>query len=298
MTIRFRIPALAVAATAGALLLTACSTTDPKPTATKASDPDPGTGHLHSLGVDTADGTLYAAGHLGVFRLSPTGAVRIADRYQDTMGFTVTGPRTFLASGHPSPTDPTATSPHLGLIRSTDAGQTWTTVSAGGEADFHSLQQAGAILYGLDSQTSQIWASKDGGATWERRAKLPAGDLAAHTAAPQEVWATTREGLLHSTDGGTTFESAPGAPALAAVERPAPDQLIGLAADGKVVASSDGRSWTERGRLPGGVRPAVLNAASPTHLLAADTNDAVYETKDGGRTWNAVHQPGQATTGH
>ncbi|MFE0577330.1 F510_1955 family glycosylhydrolase [Streptomyces sp. NPDC058874] len=298
MTIRFRLPALAAAATGVALLLTACSTADPRPTATRAGDPDPGTGHLHGLGVDPVDGSLYAAGHLGVFRLSPTGAVRIADRYQDTMGFTVVGPRTFLASGHPSPTDPAATSPHLGLIRSTDAGQTWTTVSAGGEADFHSLQQAGSMLYGLDSQTSRIWASEDGGTTWDRRAKLPAGDLAAHAAAPQEVWATTREGLLHSTDGGTTFEPVPGAPALTAVERPAPDQLIALAADGTVVASGDGSSWTERGHLPGGVRPAVLNAASPTHLLAADTNDAVYESKDGGRTWTAVHRPDHAGTSH
>ncbi|GLV95141.1 MULTISPECIES: F510_1955 family glycosylhydrolase [Streptomyces] len=298
MTIRFRIPALAAGAAAGALLLTACSTTDPQPAATKAGDPDPGTGHLHGLGVDPADGSLYAAGHLGVFRLGPTGAVRIADRYQDTMGFTVTGPRTFLASGHPSPTDPTATSPHLGLIRSTDAGQTWTTVSAGGEADFHSLQQAGEIVYGLDSQTSQIWASKDAGATWERRAKIPGGDLAAHPGAPQEVWASTRDGLLHSTDGGTSFQPVPGAPALAAVERPAPDQLIALAPDGRVLAGGDGTSWTERGRLPQDAQPAVLSAASPTHLLAADTNDAVYESKDGGRTWTVVHRPGLTNTGH
>ncbi|MET8676156.1 hypothetical protein ABZW18_00755 [Streptomyces sp. NPDC004647] len=98
MTIRFRIPALAVVAAAGALLLTACSTTDTKPAATNAGNPDPGTGHLHGLGVDPTDGTLYAAGHLGVFRLGPTGAVRIADRYQDTMG------------GHPSP--PTPPRPH------------------------------------------------------------------------------------------------------------------------------------------------------------------------------------------
>ncbi|WP_328967506.1 F510_1955 family glycosylhydrolase [Streptomyces sp. NBC_00239] len=298
MTIRFRIPALAAGAAAGALLLTACSATDPQPAATQAGAPDPGTGHLHGLGVDPADGSLYAAGHLGVFRLGPTGAVRIADRYQDTMGFTVTGPRTFLGSGHPSPTDPTATSPHLGLIRSTDAGQTWTTVSAGGEADFHSLLQAGENVYGLDSQTSQIWASKDAGATWERRAKIPSGDLAAHPGAPQEVWAATRDGLLHSTDGGATFEPVPGAPALAAVERPAPDQLIALAADGKVLAGGDGTSWTERGRLPQGAQPAVLTAASPTHLLAADTNDAVYESKDGGRTWTVVHRPGQTNTGH
>ncbi|MEU9087534.1 F510_1955 family glycosylhydrolase [Streptomyces sp. NPDC048357] len=298
MTIRFRIPALSVGAAAGALLLTACSATDTQPAATRAGDPDPGTGHLHGLGVDPADGSLYAAGHLGVFRLGPTGAVRIADRYQDTMGFTVTGPRTFLGSGHPSPTDPTATTPHLGLIRSTDAGQTWTTVSAGGEADFHSLQQAGEIVYGLDSQTSQIWASKDAGATWERRARIPGGDLAAHPEAPQEVWATTLDGLLHSTDGGASFQPVPGAPALAAVERPAPDQLIALAADGKVLVGGDGTSWTERGRLPQRAQPAVLTAASPTHLLAADTNDAVYESKDGGRTWTVVHRPGHTSTGH
>ncbi|MEU9237627.1 hypothetical protein [Streptomyces subrutilus] len=200
MTIRFRIPALAATAATGALLLTACSTTGTTPAqtkagATKADDADPGTGHLHGLGVDPADGALYAAGHLGVFRLTPAGAVRVADRYQDTMGFAVTGPQTFLASGHPSPTDPTATSPHLGLIRSTDAAQTWTTVSAAGEADFHS-------------------------------------------------------------------------------------------------------SWTERGRLPEGARPTVLTAVSPTHLLAADTSDAVHESKDGGRTWTTVHRPDHATTGH
>ncbi|MFD3940958.1 F510_1955 family glycosylhydrolase [Streptomyces sp. NPDC058611] len=298
MTIRFRIPALAATAATGVLLLTACSATDTPPAATRAGDPDPGTGHLHGLGVDPADGTLYAASHLGVFRLGPTGAVRIADRYQDTMGFTVTGPRTFLASGHPSPTNPTATSPHLGLIRSTDAGQTWTTVSAGGEADFHSLQQAGEIVYGLGSQTSQIWASKDAGATWERRAKIPGGDLAAHPEAPQEVWAATRDGLLHSTDGGTSFQPVPTAPALAAVERPAPDLLIALAADGKVWAGGDGTSWTERGRLPEGARSAVLTAASPTHLLAADTNDAVHESKDGGRTWTVVHRPDHGNTEH
>ncbi|MFD6967969.1 hypothetical protein [Streptomyces sp. NPDC059979] len=112
------------------------------------------------------------------------------------------------------------------------------------------------------------------------------------------MWATTRDGLLHSTDGGTSFQPVPGAPALTAVGRPAPDQPIALAADGKVLAGGDGTSWAERGRLPQGAQPAVLTAASPTHLLAADTNDAVYESKDGGLTWTVVHRPGRTNTGH
>ncbi|OEJ35268.1 hypothetical protein [Streptomyces subrutilus] len=214
------------------------------------------------------------------------------------MAFTVTGPRTFLASGHPSLADPTATSPHLGLIRSTDAAQTWTTVSAAGEADFHSLQQAGPTLYGLDSQTSQIWASTDAGATWERRAKIGAGDLAAHAGTPQKVWATTRDGLARSTDGGGHMPDGSWHAGSGRRGAAAPDQLIALAADGRILTGSDGTSWAERGRLPEGARPAVLTAANPTHLLAGDTSDAVHESKDGGRTWTTVHRPDHETTGH
>jgi hypothetical protein len=65
---------------------------------------DPGLIHVHGLGVDAADGGVYAATHSGLFRL-PDGssgpAVRVADRWQDTMAFTVVGPNQFIASGHP-----------------------------------------------------------------------------------------------------------------------------------------------------------------------------------------------------
>ena len=55
---------------------------------------DPGPIHVHGLGVNPADGALFVATHTGLFR-APRGelrATRVADRYQDTMGFTVTGP--------------------------------------------------------------------------------------------------------------------------------------------------------------------------------------------------------------
>lgn len=76
-----------------------------------------------------ADGALYAATHTGLFRLDGDGNVeRIADRYQDTMGFTVAGPDEFLASGHPDLRDKElqveGKPPLLGLIESPDAGRT------------------------------------------------------------------------------------------------------------------------------------------------------------------------------
>ncbi|MEU2769852.1 F510_1955 family glycosylhydrolase [Streptomyces diastaticus] len=288
-----RTAALLAAAVA---LLAACSTSDPDQNTTTAADP--GTGHLHGLGVDPSDNTVYAAGHHGVFRLSDGKAARVAGRYQDTMGFTVTGPSTFLASGHPSPTDPDARSPHLGLIRSTDAGRTWNTLSAEGEADFHALEQAGSTLYGFDSQSGKLWASTDGGRTWDQRAALPLLDLAAHAQNPDTVWAATGKGLERSTDAGRTFRAVPAALGLVAVDEPEPGLLIALAADGRFVNSRDGRTWTENGRLPEGGEPTVLAAVTAQRLLAADSTDTVYESTDAGRTWTVLHRPSAAIDNH
>ena len=94
----------------------------------------PGLAHVHGLGVDPADGMLLAASHYGVYRLPESGEPELVGARQDTMGFTVVGPRHFLGSGHPDPGD-TDQSPHLGLIESTDAGQTWRSLSLAGEAD-------------------------------------------------------------------------------------------------------------------------------------------------------------------
>ncbi|MFF0541056.1 F510_1955 family glycosylhydrolase [Streptomyces coelicoflavus] len=277
---------------AAASLLAACSNPD---TGQDSAAADPGTGHLHGLGVDPADNTVYAAGHLGVFRLADGTAVRVADRYQDTMGFTVTGPSTFLASGHPSPTKSDARSPHLGLIRSTDAGRTWTTLSAEGEADFHALQQAADSLYGFDSQSGRVWASTDGGRTWDKRAGLALLDLAAHAEDPQTVWAATGKGLQRSTDGGRTFAAVPAAPGVVAIDAPEPGLLVALAADGRVLSSRGGQKWTAHGRLPGEGEPTVLTAVTAQRLLAADSADTIYQSTDTGRTWKVLHRSAQTT---
>ncbi|MCZ7415714.1 MULTISPECIES: F510_1955 family glycosylhydrolase [unclassified Streptomyces] len=284
--------AAAAAAVAAALTLAACGAGGSNASDGHGGpDGDPGTGHLHGLGLDPADGTVYAAGHFGVFRLADGEATRIADRHQDTMGFTVTGPGTFLGSGHPAMDDPGATSPHLGLIRSTDAGKTWTTVSAEGEADFHSLQPAGEVLYAYDSQSRRVWSSADGGRTWRFGAEEDVADLAAHPSRPQEVWATGGQGLRRSADGGRTFADVPQAPALVAVDRPEGEGFVGLAPDGTVLASRDGLKWAEAGALPEGAEPTVLHAASPDRLLAADADGKVYSSRDGGRDWELLYAP-------
>lgn len=90
-------------ATALALVAVGCGSAENAPEPATSANGDPGPIHVHGLGIDPADGSLFVATHTGLFR-TPAGeqrAIRVADRYQDTMGFTVVGPNRFLGSGHP-----------------------------------------------------------------------------------------------------------------------------------------------------------------------------------------------------
>ncbi|WP_433249569.1 F510_1955 family glycosylhydrolase [Streptosporangium sp. CA-135522] len=261
------------------------------PSEEAAGPADPGIGHVHGLGIDSSDGTVYIAGHYGLFQVGAAGtARRVADRIQDHMGFTVIGPKTFLASGHPAAADvPSGGSPHLGLIRTTDAGVTWTSVSEAGTADFHSIQPAGADLYAYDSQKGQVRRSADEGQTWVPGAKVEVIDLAGHKEEPNRVYATTPDGLQVSSDGGMNFTVIAGAPFLSHVDSPSKDELIGLDADGQVQASKDGgETWRASGRLPG--QASAFTVVSRQRLLAAMEDGTVMESPDGGRTFSTIYR--------
>jgi hypothetical protein len=116
---------------------------------------DPGPVHVHGLGIDPVDGSLFIATHSGTWRVADgeNRAERVGDSHQDTMGFTVVGPRHFLGSGHPDLNEAREKGlpPHLGLIESNDAGKTWRPVSLLGAADFHILRTSGTRIYGYDA---------------------------------------------------------------------------------------------------------------------------------------------------
>ncbi|WP_219418044.1 F510_1955 family glycosylhydrolase [Pseudonocardia nigra] len=243
--------------------------------------------HVHGLGINPADGNLYAASHFGVFRLPSNGEPeQIAGRSQDTMGFTIVGPDHFLGSGHPDPSE-TDQPPHLGLIESTDAGNTWRSLSLSGEADFHALEAAHGRVYGYDSQTRQLMVTSDK-TTWDPRARLALADFAVSPDDPDVLLATTEQGPARSTGGGRTFSPMPGAPLLLLLDWPSTDRLVGIAPDGAVHTSADGGgSWTEQGRVPG--RPEALTTHGTTDVYVA-TDSGIHHSGDNGRTFS-MFQP-------
>lgn len=247
---------------------------------------DPGPVHVHGLGVNPSDEALFIATHTGLFRAAKgeRRARRVANRFQDTMGFTVTGPDDFLGSGHPDGRDDLP--PFLGLIRSTDAGRTWKPVSLLGERDFHVLEAAGPRIYGygsdFDSREGGLLVSDDGGRRWEERtAPEPLASLAIDPRNSDRVVASGERGIYSSTDAGGRWRPLAGEPGLLAWT--APDALFLVRPDGSVSRSSDGGlSWQPAGETGG--RPAAFDNDGGD-LYVALHDGRVERSSDGGRTW-------------
>ena len=151
-------------------------------------DEDPGLEHVHGLGINPADELLYVATHYGLWRVDDAGqAERVGEHYLDLMGFTVVGADHFVASGHPPLTEELPT--HLGLIETTDAGETWEPVSLFGQADFHALRTAHGQLLGWDTVSGQLLVS-DEGREWESRGEHAIYDIVPAPDDPDVLLAT------------------------------------------------------------------------------------------------------------
>jgi hypothetical protein len=244
---------------------------------------DPGPVHVHGLGVNPADGALYVATHTGMYRVAEgeRKAERVADRYQDTMGFTIVGPNRFLGSGHPDLRDDLP--PLLGLIESTDSGESWEPISLLGEADFHVLRFAGERVYGYDASNDRLLVSADRGRTWnELERPGPLLDLAVDPSNERRLVATTEEGLFESRDGGDTWSRVGEAVGLLAW--PKRERLYLVAGGGQVFTSGDGgRRLRHLGEIGG--QPAALLAQAARELYVALHDGTIKRSTDGGSTW-------------
>ncbi len=252
---------------------------------------DPGPVHVHGLGVDPKDGALFIATHTGLFRAEKgqQESKRVADRYQDTMGFTVAGPNRFLGSGHPDFQKDPDLPPLLGLIKSEDAGQSWEPVSMLGEADFHVLESSGPRVYGFDSSGGRLMVSVDGGQHWiERATPEPLISLAMDPSDPGRVVIAGEGRLYLSLNGRGRWQALDGDPGLLAW--PTSKRLYRVGGDGGVsVSRGAAKAWRQVGELGG--QPAAFEAEGPNDLYAALHDGTVKRSTDGGKSWRVRSRP-------
>ena len=265
----------------GAALLSGGCAKD-TPATPPPADEDASVGHIHGLGVDPATDSLYVATHFGLFHVDQSGQPsRVADRYQDTMAFTVVGPGPFLRSGHPDLREDLPA--HLGLIEFTDAGETWTALALQGEADFHILEPAGDALYAYDATSGRLLRSEDRKSFDE----VFRGPLTSVAAADDSVplIATDGNGQLVSIDAISGETRELGGPTMMYLDTTPDGTLAGVDPDGVVRVSTDtGRAWREVGSIDG--QPAAFTISAQGWYVATET--AVYRSTDDGDTWSRV----------
>lgn len=271
-----------------AMVLTACAgpgsaPADPGPGPTSASRADGSrlpSDHVHGVGFEPGGGELFLATHDGLFRYDASGPVRVGPVI-DLMGFTV-GPDRFYSSGHPGP-DAGLPNP-VGLIESTDGGETWEPLSRQGESDFHALTASGQGL--LASDGVEALGSPDG-RTWSRL-EVPV-DAFSVAAAPsgRTVLVTSPVGPARSADGGASWVVEESSPILQLVAFADDTRAVGVAPDGTVHTSADaGATWQEAGAVDGA--PQALAARTTTGELSeivVVTRDALMRSTDGGRSF-------------
>ncbi|MGY2077804.1 MULTISPECIES: F510_1955 family glycosylhydrolase [unclassified Blastococcus] len=275
----------ALAGAALLTLLTGCA-----PTGTPAA-PAPGdiTGtlpaaHVHAVAVDPGDGALLLATHEGLVTVGDDGRPAAVGPVIDLMGFTVAGPDHYLASGHPGLR--TDLPNPVGLIESTDGGETWTPLSRTGESDFHALTALpGGGALGFDGT---LLRTTDG-TTWEQLA-IPAEPHTLTAAPDGQVLATTGAGLLRSTDAGATWAPVDGAPLLQVVTWLGDGTAaVGITPDGAVWTSTDAAaSWTHRGHLDATPEAVAATTVDGDVRVLVVADHGLLESTDGGATFTTL----------
>jgi len=262
-----------------ALALTSCSQGAAPEPKTVAAGSLPGE-HIHGVSRDPGSGKVNLATHEGLFVMQPDASWKQVGPTVDLMSFAITGPGSFYASGHPA--EGVDLPAPVGLIKSTDAGRTWTVLSRGGESDFHALAASSAGVMGFDGAlrvTADGKSWTQGGLTAEPRslASSPNGS---------QVLATTSAGVQSSTDGGRTWVPLASAPPLLLVAWADAKTVVGVTTEGRLAISADaGRTWrADLATAPNGeALSASRDKAGQLEILVV-TDTGVLQSRDDGAT--------------
>ena len=270
--------------------------------------------HMHGLTYSN-DNTIFIGTHEGMISSKDQGKTwsTVSSYDFDFMGFHTLSNGDMITSGHPGPK--TDLPNPLGVMKSTDHGETWDSVSLLGKIDFHIMTSDynnPDIIYGLNQMGegeygAGIFKSTDGGQNWEKIAPkgLPEDlhKVYALVALPDyenTLLAGTENGVFHSDDGGKTWvmhDSERFITAFSVIPNDTKDLIsYSITKDDAaiMISKDDGMTWEKLG-LNLGQDAGNYISVNPENLeliIVSSFNNSVFVSEDGGENWNEVIKAG------
>jgi photosystem II stability/assembly factor-like uncharacterized protein len=133
--------------------------------------------------------------------------------------------------------------------------------------------------------------SKDGGRKWEPAGAGITGDVTLlRAAAPNIVFAATKDGVFRTADGGKSWSSVrPGEIKDLAVDPSHPERLFVVAKGGVYRSADNGATWNNVAQAIKGGDDAEAVVVSPSGKVFCGTFHGVFVSADGGSTWTAMN---------
>ncbi|KMK76325.1 F510_1955 family glycosylhydrolase [Alkalihalobacillus pseudalcaliphilus] len=267
--------------------------------------------HIHGIGYLGSNQTLFIATHHGLLKFSDDKWFKTNKNNHDYMGFQTTD-NGFFSSGHPS-LKSNLKNP-LGIMKSTDQGNTLEKIKFYGEIDFHYLAASyyNHTLYVYNehpnSLTVGLHYSIDGGESWQQSemngvSANSIGNIATHPNNPENISISTNKGLFVSSNFGNDFELlSPNTP-VTTVEYQE-NSLIYFQVekeDIKLINVELQNKDSKEIPLPEDVsreNPVLFLTTNPSNreeITLVTANNSIFQTKDNGQTWAYILENGKVS---
>lgn len=283
-----------------AVFLTGCSTQG------KESEPVTLT-HIHGIGY-TSDGQhIYIPAHDGLKKFSQGTWDEVPGDKHDYMGFTMVDDG-FYSSGHPA-LDSDLKNP-LGLVKSTDDGQSLEHLDLYGEIDFHLLSASytSHAIYAFNPEpnarleTVGLYYTQDAAENWQQSEMNGLTEepiaVAVHPSDDAIVAVGTEEALYVSTDYGNRFEKIADIPVTAIAYSLAGQLYVGSYQDKGVMFKMVSENTLKELSLPELIDDApsyvAISPVDEQELVFATFSRDVYFSNDQGDTWTKIANQGEA----
>ena len=262
--------------------------------------------HVHGLAFSSDGKAILVPSHYGLAAYRDGSWSEVDGPIHDFAGFSVSESAIY-ASGHPP--QGSALPDPLGLVKSTNSGETWRSLALGGEVDFH-LIAAGyrsKAIYVLNERPNSampaagLYLTLDEGKTWRygaaRGLEGKIFGLAAHPREAEILVVATDRGLYLSRDAGGRFSRLDRGAVTAVTFDPEGKRLYYARAIRRELISapldSRVRSLIRLPRLGLDYVTHVTQHPKDERSMAIATDRRhVYITNDGGSKWRQIAKDG------